>query len=157
MCEHALTPPHVRKGQLHHDQAWLVDLPEDELRCIAQRLQALPLAIEVETSGGPVGLVHGDFPGDDWRAIDTPLTEDEVECCLWSSRRFFSEEEVLNVRALIHGHLTLASAKIKGRTLFIDSGGWMVGNGHFTFVDLASLELIRGPGPNASNDARRNR
>ena len=157
VCEYTSAKPNSLPKQLHPDQAWLVDLPEDELRCIAQRLQALPLAIEVETSGGPVGLVHADFPGDDWRAIDTPLTEDEIECCLWSSRRFFSEEKVRNVRALIHGHLTLASAKIKGRILFIDSGGWMVGNGHFTFVDLASLELIRGPGPNASNDDRRNR
>ena len=49
-------------------------MPDRELSCIAQRLQALPLAIEVETFGGPVGLVHGDFPGDDWRVIDMPLT-----------------------------------------------------------------------------------
>ena len=34
---------------------------------------------------------------------------------------------------------------------------WMLGQGHFTFVDLESLELIRGPGPDAPNDSRRNR
>ena len=62
-----------------------------------------------------------------------------------------------NVRALIHGHLTLAVAQQRGNVFYIDTGGWMGGEGHFTFVDLASLELIRGPGPNASAESRRNR
>lgn len=156
--EHALTLPHVRPGRLHPDHDWLLDLPEDELRCIAQRLQALPLAIEVETFGGPVGLVHGDFPGDDWRAIDMPLTGDEIERCLWSTRRLGRQSSTLvrNVRALIHGHLTLALPQQHGNAFYIDTGGWMVGQGHFTFVELESLKLIRGPGPNASADSCRN-
>lgn len=62
-----------------------------------------------------------------------------------------------NVRALIHGHLTLAVAQQRGNVFYIDTGGWMGGEGHFTFVDFASLELIRGPGPNASAESRRNR
>ena len=159
VCEYALMKPHAWPKQLHPDHAWLLDMPDRELSCIAQRLQALPLAIEVETSGGPVGLVHGDFPGDDWRVIDMPLTEDEIEGCLWSTRRFaqISPALVRNVRALIHGHLTLAVAQQRGNVFYIDTGGWMVGEGHFTFVDFASLELIRGPDPNASAESLRNR
>ena len=158
VCEHALTEPHARPRRLHPDHTWLLDLPEDELRRIAQRLQALPLAIEVQTSAGPVGLVHGDFAGDDWRAIDIPMTGDEIERCLWSTRRFGRQSPTLvrNVRALIHGHLTVAVAQQRGNVFYIDTGGWMGDQGHFTFVDLASLELIRGPGPNASAESRRN-
>lgn len=62
-----------------------------------------------------------------------------------------------NVRALIHGHLTLPVAQQRGNVFYIDTGGWTGDEGRFTFVDLASPELIRGPGPNASADSRRNR
>ena len=159
VCEYALAEPDSPPSRLHLDHARLLDLPKNERPCIGHRLRALPLTIEVETSGGPVGLVHADFPGDDWHAIDAPLTEDEVERCLWSTRRFARSppEKVRNVRALIHGHLTLPVARQLGNVFYIDTGGWMVGEGHFTFVDLASLELIRGPGPNASAESRSNR
>ena len=159
VCEYAMSGPRSSPSGLHPDHAWLLDLPIDELRCIVRRLQALPLGIEVDTSGGPVGLVHADFPGDDWSAIDTPLTEDEIERCLWSTRRFSRSclAPVKNVRALIHGHLTLPIAQQRGNVFYIDTGGWMSAKGHFTFVDLASLELIRGPGPNASANSKRNR
>ncbi|WP_156909350.1 hypothetical protein [Ottowia thiooxydans] len=48
-------------------------------------------------------------------------------------------------------------AQQRGNVFYIDTGGWMVGEGHFTFVDFASLELIRGPDPNASAESLRNR
>jgi|CXWL01.2.fsa_nt_gi serine/threonine protein phosphatase 1 len=101
----------------------------------------------------------GTFAGDDWRAIDMPLTGDEIERCLWSTKRFGRRSPALvrNVRALVHGHLSLAVAQQRGNVFYIDTGGWMSAKGHFTFVDLASLELIRGPGPNASANSKRNR
>ena len=67
------------------------------------------------------------------------------------------QTEVSNVRALIHGHVTLSVPKKLGNVLFIDTGGWMPGKGHFTFVELRSLELIRGPGPDVRFGSSRNR
>lgn len=111
------------------------------------------------TSGGPVGLIYADFPGDDWRAINVPFSKDEIEISLWSARRFSGKRSthVQNVRALIHRHLTLPFAQQLGNVFYLDSGGGMPGQGHFTFVNLDSLELIRGPGLDASAGSRRNR
>lgn len=105
-----------------------------------------------------MGLVHADFPSDDWLAVEAPFSEDDRQICLWLTMRFdrIYQTEVRNVRALVHGHLTLSSPKKLGNVLFIDTGGWM-SNGHFTFVELASLELIRGPGPDFAPWSRRNR
>lgn len=156
---YALNDPQALSSVLNHGGAWLLDLPKDELRRIGHRLRALPLAIEVETSGGPIGLVHAGFPGDDWRAIDTPFSEDDVGISLWSTMRFdrVYAAKVLNVRSLIHGHLTVSSAQQIANVFFIDTGGWMLGRGHFTFVELESLKLIRGPGGDASFGSQRNR
>ena len=52
-----------------HGGAWLDACDGDTQARIAARLNALPLAIEVETPQGLVGLVHADFPYDDWQAI----------------------------------------------------------------------------------------
>lgn len=156
---HALDDPRALSSVLNHGGAWLLDLSKDELRRIGHRLRALPLAIEVETSGEPIGLVHADFPCDDWRLIDTPFSEDDIGISLWSTMRFdrLYSAKVRNVRALIHGHLTVSTAQQIANVFFIDTGGWMLGRGHFTFIDLESLELIRGPGSNASFGSRRNR
>lgn len=45
-----------------HGGLWLDDCTPDEQSLIAQRLQALPLAMEIETPLGLVGMVHADFP-----------------------------------------------------------------------------------------------
>ena len=35
--------------------------------------------------------------------------------------------------------------------------GWMVSEGHFTFIDLAPLHLITGPGPDRLFEHKHNR
>ena len=130
----------------------------DQIR-IGQRLRALPLTIQIETADGSVGLVHADFPSDNWCAVEAPFSEHDRQICLWSTMRFdrVYRTEVSNVRALIHGHVTISVPQKLGNVLFIDTGGWMPGKGHYTFVDLQALELIRGPGPDVRFGSSRNR
>lgn len=156
---HALGYPQALSSVVDHGGAWLLDVPNDELIRIGHHLRALPLAIEVEASGGPIGLVHADFSSDDWRSIDTPFSEDDVAISLWSTMRFDrrSSATVRNIRALIHGHLTVSTAQQIANVFFIDTGGRMLGRGHFTFIELESLEVIRGPGGNASFGSQRSR
>lgn len=52
-----------------HGGGWLDACAGDVRERIAACLSALPLAIEVETPSGVVGMVHADFPYDDWQAI----------------------------------------------------------------------------------------
>ncbi|MCR6480897.1 metallophosphoesterase [Variovorax sp. ZS18.2.2] len=159
--EYALCEPSALSSSslANHGGGWMLELPKAEQTRIGERLRALPLTIEIETEAGPVGLVHADFPFDDWRKVETLFSEDDRQICLWSTMRFdrVYRKAVANVRALVHGHLTLSTAQKLGNVHFIDTGGWLVGEGHFTFVELESLNLIKGPGPNASFGAPRNR
>ena len=67
----ALGKPFLEVDHLFHGGEWLDDLSSDEINRIGQRLAALPLALEVQTPNGPVGLMHADCPFDDWQHMHT--------------------------------------------------------------------------------------
>ncbi len=148
----ALGDPYAHVDYRMHGGDWLDDLPQDEQRRIGERLAALPLAAEVETPAGPVGLVHADCPFDDWdemHAVPWATIDHEGrvgDCCLWSidRYRYGYTGKVRNVQAVVHGHMTIRTAAVMGNVHFIDTGGWRPG-GYFTFLDLATLQPHRGP------------
>jgi len=125
-----------------HGGAWLDDCDDDIRTRIAASLAALPLAIEVETAEGIVGLVHADFPYDDWQAIHgTGFDTADEDACLWSIDRYHMryDQPIRNVRAVVHGHMTLPRPVQLGNVHYIDTGGWREG-GRFTLLDLHALK-----------------
>ena len=146
---------------------WLGLLSVAEQRRIGVGLAALPLAMEVDTVAGLVGLVHADCPFDDWREMQAVPWE-SVEptgavgnCCLWSLERYTRSYagRVRNVRAVVHGHVAIKAPAVLGNEHFIDTGGWHPG-GCFTFLELATLETVSGPvaaGVTLNAPNRRNR
>lgn len=79
---------------------------------MAEALRALPLAIEVETPKGKVGLIHAASPYDDWRAIHGRyFSEADEEAGLWSMDRYRlrCEQPIRHVRAVVQGHPALPS------------------------------------------------
>ena len=126
--------------------AWLAHLPVEEQMTIAARLCALPLIAEVDTPNGIVGLIHCDFSYDDWAELRgmnwKKLDHDHpfVRCCLWAPVRFKSRYRrvVDNVRAVIHGHVTVANMTVLANTFYIDTGGWLPA-GDFTLLNLHTL------------------
>ncbi len=149
---------HVRNGG-----AWLEKVTGAKRSRLGRQLRALPLAIEVETSLGLVGLVHADCPFDDWlemqrvpwASIDP--TSSITQCCLWSIERYRRQyaSPIRNVRAVLHGHMTVGYVKVLGNVHFIDTGGWKPG-GCFSFLELDSLRAVFGP-RNAPSPGRKNR
>lgn len=100
-------------GALHfaNGGAWFYGLPTVEQGCYAELLADLPVAIEVETAAGLVGLVHADCPAPEWRLLHAALTVNEapsglrdqvVAMCQWSRSRIMSEESsgVAGIRAV---------------------------------------------------------
>lgn len=146
----ALGDPYLEVNHLEHGGGWLNELDQQAQRRVGDRLAALPLAIEVETPAGLVGLVHADCPYDDWRDMQSgPLSSSAAHCCLWSRERYINryKAHVRNVHAVIHGHTTVNNMQRLGNTFFIDTGGWHQNRGHFTFLDLQTLMQKDGPGP----------
>ena len=163
----ALGRPYAEVDHLAHGGGWLGMLAQDEQRRIGTGLAALPLALEVETAAGLVGLVHADCPFDDWQEMQAvpwesvEPTSSVGECCLWSFERYTRRyaAPVRNVRAVVHGHVVVKAPEVLGNVHFIDTGGWRPG-GFFTFLDLSTLEVVTGPvaaGITPTPPSRRNR
>lgn len=127
-----------------HGGLWLDDCTFDEQQLIAQRLQALPLAMEIETPLGLVGMVHADFPYDDWQHIHSDRFDaHDRHVCMWSRDRYVTGYDgmVSNIRALVHGHQTTHKMRQLGNVFFIDTGGWL-DDRHFTLLDLKRLVAL---------------
>lgn len=134
---------------LKHGGDWLQTVHEPLRRQLGLRLAALPLAMEVATPQGAIGLVHADCPFDDWdNMFDAPLPGAAMSDCLWSIARYQQQNTriVEGVRAVVHGHVTIPEMKVLGNTYFIDTGGGDPA-GRFTLLNLHSLEATTGPGP----------
>lgn len=149
----ALAIAHVRGQWL--DQAmyrasgggWFLDLDVQAQLRFAAAFEKMPLALELETPGGPVGLLHADCPFVQWEALcehldGTPSAEIQ-EVCQWSRRRLQQGDNqvVQGLRALIVGHTTLREVKVLGNVWHLDTGGWA--SGHFSLLELASLTLLQ--------------
>ena len=145
----ALGDPYPLVDVMAHGGSWLQQLKAPEKLLLGLRLQQLPLVMEIATPQGPVGLVHGDYPFDDWQQVYQQMGPGDEDMCLWSRERYLHRyaRPVRNVRAVVHGHTTLPSMMQLGNVYFIDTGGWKPGQGHFTFLELQSLTALRGPGP----------
>ncbi|MDO5692715.1 MAG: metallophosphoesterase [Pseudomonadota bacterium] len=128
---------------------WLLALTANERERIGLALLDLPLAMEVDTPKGPVGLVHADLPTDDWQDVrNGHFTPREQDYCIWSVDRYQRQytAKVRNVRAVVHGHMTIARMQVLGNAHFIDTNGGGGEHGHFTFLELSTLKAHRGPG-----------
>ena len=159
----ALGIPYPKADHLSLGGAWLEKVSGARRSQLGRRLRALPLALEVETSLGLVGLVHADCPFDDWHEMQqAPWSRIDptgavTDCCLWSRERYTRQypNPVRNVRAVLHGHMVVPYVKTLGNVYFIDTGGWTPG-GCFSFLELESLKATCGPA-NPTAVGRKNR
>lgn len=150
---HAATDLHFINGG-----AWFYGLPADERAAIADVLADLPLAIEVETAEGVIGLVHADCPRIDWQAMVAALEAGDAEAehvasmCQWSRRRIQAADDVgvSGVRAVVVGHTPLRQPAVLGNVYHIDTAAWM--GGHFTLLDLHTLQAFPPINQKLSND-----
>jgi serine/threonine protein phosphatase 1 len=127
---------------------WLLDASAEVQRRYASRFKEMPLAIEIQTAHGLVGLIHADSPFSRWDRVRAYLSDqlprdkrtDEV--FQWSRSRIKRNDRrgVEGVRALIVGHTPVRLPKRLGNVLHIDTAGWS--EGFFSFVELSSLAVL---------------
>lgn len=133
---------------------WNIDQPRDAQLAIADAIASLPIAIEVETVSGLVGIVHADCPYDSWPdfvyALKGGRGRNEARHCadmaMWSRRRMeaasvgFPTEPVGGVRAVVVGHTPLQHPVTLANVHHIDTGA--VFGRNFTILNLATLEAV---------------
>lgn len=138
---------------------WNMSNPEALQRDIAEALRVLPLAIEIDTAAGLVGIVHAECPFNDWdkfrQAIGdagaslTRTMMDRIEgVAQWSRTRidYGDKATVYGVHALVVGHTPVPERQILGNVHYIDTGAWLGSRcpwePRFTILDAATLEVV---------------
>jgi serine/threonine protein phosphatase 1 len=137
---------------VYNGGSWFAGMNFDEQREFQVQFNELPIAIEVETPGGLVGIVHADCVFSDWDAMKEELENPESNkrlrlvqnTCMWSRSRVENRDmtPVAGVRAVVVGHTPLAMPMVLGNVHHIDTGGWMPDRGHFTLLNLSTLETL---------------
>jgi serine/threonine protein phosphatase 1 len=108
--------------------SWWRDTPDEIKADILDAVRNLPIAIEVETSRGPVGLVHADVPdGLSWPAFLARLEAGDMkvaEKALWGRDRIHSADMsgVEGIGRVFVGHTPLKGLVKLGNVYCIDTG-----------------------------------
>lgn len=135
--------------------AWFIGMTAPERIQYLDAFSALPLAIELETDAGLLGLVHGDCPYSHWSQLVGRLTaaeglaqalRDHSDELLWSRGRAdtLDTEPIDGVRAVVVGHTPVERVTSLGNVYFIDTGAWLPrGAPLFPLVDAATLEPVK--------------
>ncbi len=107
---------------------WFYGLPSIEQQCTAAVFKDLPLAIEVDTDEGLVGLIHAEVPLDDWNLFKS-LYDSNIDyfesIAQWSRKRISnrSTTPVVGVEKVFVGHTPVKNAPLQlGNVFYIDSG-----------------------------------
>ena len=152
--QHVLQQPLDYRMWTSSGGAWFLELTPDVQQHIAAHFAQMPIALEVETRDGLIGLVHADCPLPSWDMLRATLKGHMPErwrlqeSCQWSRERLQLRDYsgILDLRALIVGHTPLPEPEILGNVWHIDTGGWRSeGSGYFTLVELGPLTMNEPP------------
>src|SRR5690606_23827341 len=103
----------IKMAHMENGGTWLYGRSSVEIQCFVDMLADLPIAIEVMTIAGRVGIVHADCPFHTWDRLAAMLELREKtalrkasDYCQWSRNRIINEDYsgVGGIRALIVGH-----------------------------------------------------
>lgn len=140
----------VRSGRMdvanyrRNGGGWFLDLPPAEQARFAHAFARLPLAIEVETRLGIVGIVHADCATRSWLSLSGALQRRKGQAyCMWSRDRLALGDTsgVADVRAVVVGHSPVRKPVVLANVYHIDTAGWTP-DGYFTLFDLVTLESV---------------
>lgn len=109
---------------LQHGGDWVLQQPTELLPIWFAQIEALPLAIELENHKGQrIGVVHADYPLDDWNLFST-LTYEQAERAIWARDKFKQriEGNIANIDWVIYGHNVTEHELRLGNRFYIDAG-----------------------------------
>ncbi len=133
--------------------AWMIALDRETQLEVSAALSALPIAIELETEGGLIGIVHAECPFSDWNAFTAKLEDPSlpnrymqqmIDAAQWARDRINSGNDSIvdGVRAVVVGHTPMQKMTSLGNTIFIDTMGWRP-EGEFTILDASTLMVAK--------------
>ncbi|WP_043345115.1 metallophosphoesterase [Cupriavidus basilensis] len=128
--------------------AWFIGMTPAERADYALAFADLPVAMEVETESGLVGIVHAECPVTDWSRLELALTGPAKQMyeawCMWQDQRIkcVCDDDVAGVRAVVVGHYVVERFTSLGNVYYCDTGAYRRGR-DFTIIDLATMEPVK--------------
>lgn len=142
----------TRPKWLQNAGFWFNRLTPQEQELFAMPFENLPIAIEVETKYGPIGIVHASCVYDSWSELVERLEDDShrkthklvMNKCMFSRAKFEAKDKtrIKDIRALVVGHCPVPEMLKLGNTYYIDTEGWKPGVGKFTLLNLNGLQVM---------------
>jgi serine/threonine protein phosphatase 1 len=118
---------------LQHGGEWIASSDPSLWAGWFEKMSQLPLAMQLEGKDGKqYGLLHADFPTDNW-ADFADFDQEDLETCLWSRSSFSQrlDHVVAGIDFLVHGHNStghkvdgISSALLLGNRYYIEPGAY---------------------------------
>lgn len=143
---HRFTSPGFKERHVSRGGAWLYRLCVNDQGRVIDALNSLPLAIEVATSSGMIGIVHAECPYGDWQKFRLGLEHggdveiDQVgTMCLWPCRKEseHGRSPVSNVKAVVVGNIAMHQPVTVGNVYHIETA--MGKDRGFSLLNLQTL------------------
>lgn len=134
---------------------WFQALTQYEQKHFQDYFMTLPIAIELETSQGNIGILHADCVFSDWNDLINELNNPQSNkrfkevsnSCMWSRKRYenrmFEQSNVSGIRAVICGHTPIEKPEWVGNVFHIDTAGWHPNGYGFTVIDAETLQPVK--------------
>lgn len=104
---------------------WFIDLDDNEQQAYAAMFNKLPLAIEVATGHGTVGIVHAEVVAHDWDYTIANISDNRTrEYLLWARRKIDmrNRTHVKGINRVYVGHSGVKDITRLGNVHYIDGG-----------------------------------
>jgi serine/threonine protein phosphatase 1 len=143
--------PYYPYGMSQYDYSnnggdWAIELGKHEQDEIAFALSCLPLALEVDTCVGRVGVIHAEVPGDDWETTANLNTDQwSSNQAVWSRQKIRQGDtkSVTNIDLVVVGHSVVDVAVRLGNVCYIDTGAvFGLNSDNLSYCEATSLTLV---------------
>lgn len=133
------------EGRVQNGAAWWICLPNQEKVDLRLLFGSRPIAIQVETDAGLLGIVHAEVPYYDWSKFRNALCDWDkylVNCAIWDRSRWVNNHDtvVKGVDHVIVGHTSRTNVGKLGNVINLDTGCGYDG-GRLTVMNLNTLEV----------------
>lgn len=136
---------------LQNGGVWAFMIDEKHEKTIYEMFKSLPLAMQLDTKWGSVGLVHAEVPFNDWNEFKQ-ITQAEydwngIAVLQWARNRYKSKSEKIipGIDLVISGHTPTSDGEVQllGNQLFIDGGVYFRDNVNLVEINQEFMEKYK--------------
>jgi serine/threonine protein phosphatase 1 len=138
----ALNPdyPNAAGNHAQNGGMWFYGLPTVEQQCIALVFDDLPLAMEVETDQGVIGIIHAEVPNCNWHQFKTlyPFNKEHFDAvAMWARTRIArgTTRQVIGIDHVYVGHSCVDNPLTLGNVTYVDTGAGFK-EGRITLIQI---------------------